>query len=110
MGNTKIIKKIAIGLICLALPVLIILNIFQRQQMKKYAQGINPEIVQNNKSATNPSSGKEYPFQQNSTQEAAPGSIGTGPASGKSALLPSNSSQGAAIEFKETGQRSIKNK
>jgi hypothetical protein len=64
METKKIIKNIAIGLICLLLPVLIALNIYQYQQNKKLSDNTTSEASVNNSSTTNAIVAKDNTLQK----------------------------------------------
>lgn len=68
MDTKKIIKNIAILLICLSLPVLIGLNIYQHQQIKKISNGVTSEKSVNNGSTANATSVKENPEGEKAVQ------------------------------------------
>jgi len=72
MDTKKIIKNIAIVLICLSLPILICLNLYQHQQINKYSKSITSETSKNNLSTANATSAKESPVGEKAVQVTPP--------------------------------------
>lgn len=68
MERKKIIKEIALGLICISLLVSIGFNIFLYKQMKQVTPGVDQESLVNSTSVGNEISRSDQSFQKNATQ------------------------------------------
>jgi hypothetical protein len=71
MDKKKIITNIAICIICLSLPALVYLNIYQHRQVKKFSNADDQETSANKTPERNETSTNNIPVEKNITKKAA---------------------------------------